>query len=158
MKKLISFVAGGAGLLLVAGAALAFSGAHNFNSVYSVSSDGHSAVSSYQATGSLPFDGQGNYDGSRINLKGTLTLYEQDGVPVNPPVSYCLKVQGKVNSAGQGSATVTQYKDLNCKKVASQGSYAVSSYTERSDGVFSLSYQDSRGVTTTASGTHVYSR
>ena len=154
MKRFIPFIVGSAGLLLAAGAALAFSGAHNFNNVSSVSSDGHTSLNSYQATGSLPFNGQGVYDGSRINLKGTLTVYQQDGIPVNPPVSYCLKVQGRVNSAGQGSVNVTQYQDLNCKKVVGQGSYTVSSYTEGVDGAFSLSYQDGSGVVTTASGRH----
>ena len=152
-KRFIPFLLG-SGMFLAAGAALAFSGAHNFTNVSSVSSDGRTTVSSYQAQGSLPFDGQGNYDGSRISLKGTLTVYQQDGIPVNPPVSYCLKVQGKVNSAGQGSATVTQYKDLSCKKVARQGGYAVSNYTEDTNGLFSLQYQDGAGVVTTASGTH----
>lgn len=156
-KRLIPFLLG-SGLFLVAGVALAYSGTHSFSNVYSVSSDGHTAVSSYQATGSLPFNGQGNYDGSRINLKGTLTVYQQDSVPVDPPASYCLKVQGKVNSAGQGNVIATQYKDPSCKKVANQRSYAVSSYTEATDGTFILTYQDSAGVVTTASGTHTYSK
>lgn len=157
MKRFIPFLLG-SGMFLAAGAALAFSGAHNFLNIYSVSSDGHTSRASYQATGSLPFNGQGGYDGSRVNLKGTLTVSEQDGALINPPLQYCLKVQGKVDAAGQGSATVTQYKDLNCKKVVNQGSYTVSSYTEGPDGAFSLQYQDSRGVVTTASGIHTYSR
>lgn len=157
MRKFIPFLLG-AGLFLSAGAVLAYSGVHSFNNVYSTSSDGHTAVSSYQATGSLPFDGQGNYDDSRINLKGTLTVYEQDSVPFVPPVNYCLKVQGRVNSVGQGTATVTQYKDLSCKKVASQGTYAVSGYTEDATGAFGLTYRDSAGVVTTASGMHTYSQ
>lgn len=157
MRRFIPFLLG-AGMFLAAGAALAFSGTHSFLNIYTVSSDGHASISSYQAQGSVPFDGHGNYDGSRINLKGTLTVSEQDGALVNPPLQYCLKVQGKVDAAGQGSATVTQYKDLSCKKVANQGSYAVSSYTEGTDGAFSLQYQDSAGVITTASGTHTYSR
>ena len=156
MSKLSPFLAG-AGFLLVTGAALAFSGSHSFINVVSTSSDSRSAVSSYQASGSFPFDGQGTYDGSRINLRGTLTVSEQDGVPVNPPAQYCLKVAGKVNSAGQGSVNVTQYRDLNCKKVASQGSYAVTGYSENANGAFSLSYQDGAGVVTTASGSHTYS-
>lgn len=156
-KRFIPFLLG-SGLFLAAGAVLAFSGTHSFLNVYTVSSDSHTSLSSYQATGSAPFDGQGNYDGSRINLKGTLTVSEQDGVPVNPPTSFCVKVQGKINSAGQGSATVTRYKDLSCKKVANQGTYAVSGYTEDANGAFNLQYQDSAGVVTTASGTHTYSR
>lgn len=155
MRKFIPFLLG-SGVFLAAGAAMAYSGGHSFDKVVSTRSDGHMILSSYQATGSLPFNGQGVYDGSRINLKGTLTVYGQDSVPFVPPVSYCLKVQGKVNLAGQGSATVTQYKDLSCKKVASQGTYAVSSYTENTDGDFILSYQDSVGVVTTASGRHTY--
>lgn len=157
MKRFIPFIAGGAGFLLAAGAVLAYSGSHSFTNVYSVSSNGHSAVSSYQARGSFPFNGQGNYDGSRISLIGTLTVNEQDDVSVNPPLQYCVKVQGKVNNAGQGSVTVSQYKDLRCKGVVSQGTYQVLSYTEGSNGAFNLQYQDGAGVVTTASGMHTYS-
>lgn len=153
MRKFIPFLLV-SGMFLAAGAALAYSGNHGFNNVSSVSTDGHSAVSSYQARGSFPFGGQGNYDGSKINLLGTLTVSEQDGVVLNPAQSYCVKVQGKVSNAGQGSVTVSQYKDLRCKGVVSQGTYAVSGYTEGADGTFSLQYQDSAGVATTASGTH----
>lgn len=158
VKRFIPLIAGSAGFLMAAGAALAFSGGHSFSNVYSVSSDGHSAVSSYQARGSFPFNGQGTYDGTRINLLGTLTVNEQDGTSVNPPLQYCIKVQGKVNDAGQGSVTVSQYKDLRCKGVVSQGTYEVSSYTEVPGGDFSLQYQDSAGVMTTVSGTHTYIR
>lgn len=157
VKRFIPFIAGGAGFLLAAGAVLAFSGAHNFTNVYSVSSDGHTSRSTYQAKGSFPFNGAGLYNGSRLSLLGTLTVTEQDGQPVDPPRQYCIKVQGKVNDVGQGSVVVSQYKDLRCKGVVSQGSDTVSNYTEGPDGAFTLQYQDSVGVVTTASGTHTYS-
>lgn len=157
MKRFIPFILG-SGMFLAAGAVFAFSGSHGFTNVYSLSSNGHTSLSSYQATGSLPFDGKGNYDGSRISLLGTLSVSQQDGQPISPPQQYCLKVQGKVDNLGQGSITVTQYRDLRCKGVVGQGSYAVLSYLEGLDGSFNLRYQDGAGVVTTASGSHVYAR
>lgn len=157
MKRFIPFLLG-AGMFLAAGAALAFSGTHSFLNIYSVSSDGRTSRASYQATGSLPFNGQGGYDGSKVNLKGTLTVYEQDGMLVSPPVSYCLKLQGKLNALGQGKVNVAQYQDLTCKTVSYQTSREVLGYTEGLDGAFSLQYRDSAGVITTASGMHGYSR
>lgn len=158
MKKLISFIVGGAGLLLAAGAVLAYSGNHSFTNVSSVSTDGHSAVSSYQARGSFPFDGQGNYDRSKISLLGTLTVTEKDGLPVVPTQNYCLKIQGKVNNLGVGNVTVTEYKDLRCKSVANQNTGQVLGYSETAGGAFALQFKDSLGVVTTASGSHAYSR
>lgn len=150
MKK-IAFLISMLGALFAANLAFAFSGSHSFLSMNSSSSNGHSYVSQFVSTGSFPFNGKGNSDNSKVNLKGIVTVSQKDGVAVSE--SYCATLTGNLKpNSGRLSAVV--YTDTTCTQVASKSSFAVSSYKEDSLGNFIVVAKDSKGVVWTTTGTH----
>lgn len=129
----------------------AFFGNHEFLEMTTTTSDGHVYKSEYRASGSFPFDGTGSDDGSRVNLKGVLNVFEIDSVSVDEV--YCVKLRGTL-SVGGGELTAIRYVDAKCKEEADRKTYTVSGYSESSPGSFTVEATDEAGVFSTASGTH----
>src|SRR3989344_824162 len=94
--------------LAFATSVFAFRGGHNFTDVSLSSSDGHSYMADFLSRGSFPFNGEGLFDGSKVNLKGTLTVSVVDGSPTNQ--SYCFALSGTLKTNG-GTLKTTQYTD-----------------------------------------------
>ncbi|MDP3888423.1 MAG: hypothetical protein Q8Q24_00110 [bacterium] len=132
--------------------AWAYSGSHSFLFT-TTTSDGHVYQSEYQATGSFPFNGQGRYDRSRVNLKGTLNVLSIDGVVSSD--SYCAGLKGSLSATG-GKLTATQYVDNTCGQVAQTKTYIVISYTENQSGSFQATVKDNAGIISTISGIHQF--
>lgn len=131
---------------------LAYSGQHNFTGV-TVSYNGYSYKADYLSQGSFPFNGSGLFERSRVNLKGTLTITEKDGVPVSE--STCFALNGSLKTTG-GTIRTTQYTDTSCSQVAKKTTYSVTSYQEDNLGSFTTVAQDGAGVTYTLQGTHTF--
>ncbi|MDO8657165.1 MAG: hypothetical protein Q7K55_00380 [Candidatus Levybacteria bacterium] len=153
MKK-IGFLLPLLGLLFTT-TAFAYSGSHNFLSMTTTSSNGHSYKSEFNGAGKFPFNGLSSYDGSRVNLKGTFNVSERDGVTVSE--SYCTVLNGNLKTTG-GKLTATLYSDSACSQVAGKTVYTVSSYQEDNTGNFTVSATDGSGVVYSTSGSHQYSR
>lgn len=139
--------------LTLATTVYAYSGTHNFLEMTTTTSDDHVYKSEYRASGSFPFDATGTYDGARVNLKGLLNVFEIDGVPVSG--SYCAKLRGSLSSTG-GKLTAIRYADKKCKEVIDSKTYTVFSYSEDSQGNFTIVAEDEGGVVSTTSGVHQF--
>lgn len=139
--------------LAFATSVLAYRGGHNFTGVSLSSSNGHNYKANYSSQGSFPFNGAGVFDGSKVNLKGTLTVTEIDGTGVNE--SYCFALSGTLKTTG-GTVKTTQYTDTSCAQVAKRSTYSVNSYSEDGVGSFTTVATDAAGVVYTLGGTHTY--
>jgi len=151
MKK-IKFLLPLLGLAFV-GSVLAYSSAHSFTTVSVSTSNGHSYKGQFVSQGSFPFNGAGLFDRSKVNLKGTLTVTENDGLYVNQ--STCFAVNGTLKANG-GTVKTTEYTDTSCSVIYKRSTYTVSSYSEDGSGNFSNVVKDSAGVISTLQGSHIF--
>jgi len=140
---------------LRAGDTLNLRGGTYYEGNITTSSDGHTYKSGYTSTGSFPFNGQGSYDRSKVNLRGTYTLTEVDGNPVSE--SYCADLNGNLKTTG-GRVTVKAYTDTSCQTLESKQTYTVTSYNEDTQGNFTVVATGSGGVVFTTSGVHEFSQ
>jgi len=152
MKRLIF---ASALFLASSGLIMAYSGNHSFLNANTSTSNGHTYTSDYVATGAFPYNGSGNYDGSKVNLVGTYSLYSTDGTAYDPPIQYCVKTTGSINRRGTGKLTQKIYSDLSCSILRDTDSLTVKKYTEDVSGNFTL-VTDAYGVTYTTTGNHSY--
>ncbi len=145
-------------LFLAAGVVLAYTGNHSFTNTYTTSSNGHTFDSDFVSTpsSSFPYNGQGNYDGSLVDMKGVYTLYAVDGTVLATPEVYCLSLKGTINKRGKGQVAATVYSDTSCTTVSATENYQVISYTEDSTGNFTLKTKDNSGVRYTTVGIHSF--
>lgn len=153
MKKM-AFLLPLAGLVFVS-TVWAYSGTHNFLQMSVTTSDGHSYLSEYNSSGSFPFNGQGGYDRSKVNLKGVVFVSLADGVPVSE--SFCATLKGTLKT-NDGRLTATRYADTSCTAAYERKTYTVSQYQEDGTGNFSVVARDEAGVIYSASGIHRFSK
>lgn len=139
--------------LVFAGSVFAFSGAHSFTAVSVGTSNGHTYKGAFAGTGSFPFNGAGLFDRSKVNLKGTLTVTEKDGVTANE--STCFSISGTLKTTG-GTVKTTEYTDTSCSVVYKRSTYTVNSYSEDAGGSFTTVVKDGSGIVSTLQGSHVY--
>ncbi len=129
--------------------AYAFTGLHLFYSVTAITSDGHTYLGEYQATGSFPIYGLST-DNSRVSLKGTLRVTEEDGLPVNR--ENCMTVKTHA-----GEYLVTVYNDTTCDVQSSVKNFRLIYHTSNELLQFSLKTIDqSSGVEWNLGGYHEY--
>src|SRR5574340_1014824 len=128
----------------------AFTGQHDWYNATAITSDGHEYKGEYKATGTFPIDGLLT-DNSKVSLKGTLKVTQEDGVPVNK--EYCLAIR-----AHSGKYDITRYTDVTCETGAEEKSYNLVYHTSNEMDYFFLKVYDQAGVTLQIAGQHEYTK